>query len=135
MLGRGTAWVPRTWALLGPYQPNAIVTFMIQIEQIGEVRKFRLARTMAGRGLYFTAAYWVDGLMVDTGCAYTVRELLESVDNFPVRCIVNTHSHEDHIAGNAALQAKFGADVSRRTRKPCRFSPSRGRGDCAHTSW
>jgi len=84
---------------------------MIQIEQIGEVRKFRLARTIAGRGLYFTAAYWVDGLMVDTGCAYTVRELLESVDNFPVRCIVNTHSHEDHIAGNAALQAKFGAEV------------------------
>jgi glyoxylase-like metal-dependent hydrolase (beta-lactamase superfamily II) len=84
---------------------------MIQIEQIGEVRKFRLARTMAGRGLYFTTAYWVDGLMVDTGCAYTVRELLESLDNLPVRCIVNTHSHEDHIAGNAALQAKFRAEV------------------------
>jgi len=84
---------------------------MIEVEQIGEVRKFRLARTISGRGLYFTAAYWVDGLMVDTGCAYTVHELLESLDDLPVRCIVNTHSHEDHIAGNAALQAKFGADV------------------------
>lgn len=84
---------------------------MIQIEQINEVRKFRLARTMSGRGLYFTAAYLVDGLMVDTGCAYTVRELVESLDDFPVRCIVNTHSHEDHVAGNAALQAKFEADV------------------------
>lgn len=84
---------------------------MIHIEQIGEVRKYRLARTIAGRGLYFTAAYWVDGLMIDTGCAYTVRELLESLDNLPVRSIVNTHSHEDHIAGNAALQAKFGAEV------------------------
>ena len=94
-----------------PFRPECVVTLMIQIEQIGEVRKFRLARTMAGRGLYFTAAYWVDGLMVDTGCAYTVRELLESVDNLPVRCIVNTHSHEDHIAGNAALQAKFGAEI------------------------
>jgi len=66
---------------------------------------------MAGRGLYFTAAYWVDGLMVDTGCAYTVRELVESLDSLSIRCIVNTHSHEDHIAGNAALQAKFGAEV------------------------
>ena len=51
--------------------------------------------------------------MVDTGCAYTVRELLESVDNLPVRCIVNTHSHEDHIAGNATFQANLGAGISR----------------------
>jgi glyoxylase-like metal-dependent hydrolase (beta-lactamase superfamily II) len=84
---------------------------MIQIEQIGEIRKFRLARTVSGRGLYFTTAYWVDGLMIDTGCAYTVHELIESLEDLPVRCIVNTHSHEDHIAGNAALQAKCGAGV------------------------
>ncbi|MGO9572616.1 MAG: MBL fold metallo-hydrolase [Desulfomonilaceae bacterium] len=70
-----------------------------------------MARTIAGRGLYFTSAYRVDDLMVDTGCAYTVGELLESLESLPVRCVVNTHSHEDHIAGNAALQAKFGADV------------------------
>ncbi|MGB6064684.1 MAG: MBL fold metallo-hydrolase [Desulfomonilaceae bacterium] len=84
---------------------------MIQVEEIGEVRKFRMARTLAGRGLYFTAAYWVDGLMVDTGCAHTVAELLKSLDDLPVRCIVNTHCHEDHVAGNAALQAKFKCEV------------------------
>jgi glyoxylase-like metal-dependent hydrolase (beta-lactamase superfamily II) len=84
---------------------------MIQIEQIGEITKFRLARTISHRGLYFTSAYWIDGLMIDTGCAYTVHELIESLGNLPVRCIVNTHCHEDHIAGNAALQAKFGIEV------------------------
>ncbi len=45
---------------------------MIQVEQIGEITKFRLARTISGRGLYFTSAYWIDGLMIDTGCAFTV---------------------------------------------------------------
>ena len=84
---------------------------MIQIEQIGEIRKFRLARAIAGRGLYFTAAYWVDGLMVDTGCAHTVRELLQALDDLQVLWIVNTHSHEDHIAGNGRLQAKFRSEI------------------------
>jgi len=77
---------------------------MIQVEQINAVRKFYLARSFLGRGLYFTTAYWVDGMMVDTGCAYTVRELVASLKGYQVDYIVNTHSHEDHIAGNAALQ-------------------------------
>jgi len=52
---------------------------MIQIEQIDEVLKFRLARSLFGRGLYFTTAYWVDGIMLDTGCACTVRELVDAL--------------------------------------------------------
>lgn len=84
---------------------------MIEIEQIGPVKKLRLARTIAGRGLYFTAAYFVHGLLVDTGCSYTVGELVNALQGFRVDWIVNTHSHEDHVAGNAALQRRFEADV------------------------
>jgi len=84
---------------------------MIQVEQTNAVRKFRMARSILGMSFYFTTAYWVDGMMVDTGCAYTVQELVASLKGYQVDCIVNTHSHEDHIAGNAALQNIYGADV------------------------
>ena len=79
---------------------------MISIEQIGPIRKFHLARSMWGRSLYFTTAYWVDGLMIDTGCSHTLEELVRAVQDLPVERIVNTHSHEDHVAANAALQSK-----------------------------
>ena len=84
---------------------------MIQIEQLGEVKRFRLGRTILGRCWYYTAAYWVDGLVVDTGCAYTVEEFASALSGSTVDLIVNTHSHEDHVAGNAALQAQFGVEV------------------------
>ena len=79
---------------------------MIQIDRHGPVRKFRLARSFGKRGLYFTTAYWVDGLLIDTGCRHTVPELMQALETLPVGMIVNTHSHEDHIAGNAPLQAE-----------------------------
>jgi hypothetical protein len=48
---------------------------MIQIEQVGEVKKFRMARSILGQALYYTTCYWLDGLVIDTGCSYTAREL------------------------------------------------------------
>lgn len=84
---------------------------MIQTDQIGEVRTFRLARTIMGRPLYFTSAYLIDGLLIDTGCAHTVSSLAESLQDESVDLIVNTHSHEDHIAGNALIQSRFGVEV------------------------
>jgi glyoxylase-like metal-dependent hydrolase (beta-lactamase superfamily II) len=84
---------------------------MIEIREIGGVKVLRMARTVLGRGLYYTAAYWVDGLLIDTGCAYTVPELLSALNGLRVAHIVNTHSHEDHIGANAAVARHFGAEV------------------------
>jgi glyoxylase-like metal-dependent hydrolase (beta-lactamase superfamily II) len=84
---------------------------MINIEQVGEITKFRLARSLFGRGVYFTAAYLVDGLMVDSGCAHTVCELTEALKGSSIHTVVNTHSHEDHVGANRALRAQFGARI------------------------
>jgi glyoxylase-like metal-dependent hydrolase (beta-lactamase superfamily II) len=88
---------------------------MIQIEpaiESGEVIKFRLARGLLGRPFYFTAAYWVDGLLVDSGCAHTARQLTSALKGWQLAQVVNTHSHEDHIGANAKMQEVFRCPIS-----------------------
>lgn len=85
---------------------------MIELEPLqGEIFRIRMARDLPGLRPYFTIAYLVDGLMVDSGCAHTVDELLGLLrrEGLRVCTVVNTHHHEDHIAGNARLHAEHGA--------------------------
>ncbi len=87
---------------------------MIQIEPVtasGQVLRLRLARNLLGRPYYFTAAYWVDSLLIDTGCAHTARQLTSALRGWRVERVVNTHSHEDHIGANAGVQATFGCPI------------------------
>ena len=84
---------------------------MIQTEQIGAVTKFRLARGFFRRPAYWTAAYFVDGLLVDTGCHFTARELCAALRRQTVRFIVNTHHHEDHIGANAQIAREHSATI------------------------
>jgi glyoxylase-like metal-dependent hydrolase (beta-lactamase superfamily II) len=77
---------------------------MIRTTEYGEVTRFDLAHTIAGRGRYWTAAYMVDGVLIDTGCAHSATELRAALRNFHLKLIVNTHSHEDHIGANTILQ-------------------------------
>ena len=84
---------------------------MLDVEEIGPVRKFRMGRSCLGRTLYFTTAYELDGLLVDTGCRHTVSELVTALEGTRVHTVVNTHSHEDHVAGNAELQQRHGSRI------------------------
>ena len=84
---------------------------MIKVRDYGDVRQFILARSFFGRTLYQTCAYWVDGLLIDTGCVYTIGELAAALEDFPVNLIVNTHAHEDHFGANAFLQRDRGVPV------------------------
>ena len=77
---------------------------MLKITTYDDVTRFDLARTLAGRGRYWTTAYLVDGLLIDTGCAFTAPELVEALSETPLTTIANTHTHEDHIGGNGPLQ-------------------------------
>jgi glyoxylase-like metal-dependent hydrolase (beta-lactamase superfamily II) len=83
---------------------------MIRVETVKEVPqvvRLRMARSLLGRPAYFTAAYWVDGLLVDTGCAHTARQFISALKGWNVDQVVNTHSHEDHIGANANTQETF----------------------------
>ena len=84
---------------------------MLTVQQFEDVVGFRMARSIFGHGIYYTAAYFVDGLMIDTGCAHTEIKLIECLDGREIDLIVNTHSHEDHVAANAALQSRFEVKV------------------------
>jgi glyoxylase-like metal-dependent hydrolase (beta-lactamase superfamily II) len=81
---------------------------MLKITPYDDVTRFDLARTLAGRGRYWTTAYMVDGTMVDTGCAFSASELVEALADTPLVRIVNTHTHEDHIGANGPLQRQRG---------------------------
>jgi glyoxylase-like metal-dependent hydrolase (beta-lactamase superfamily II) len=85
---------------------------MIRVTRIGDVTRLDIARTILGRGRYWTVAYLVDGLLIDTGCAHTAGELVEALAGERMDRVVNTHSHEDHIGGNAAMKrARPGLEV------------------------
>jgi glyoxylase-like metal-dependent hydrolase (beta-lactamase superfamily II) len=66
-----------------------------------------MARQFLGRELYRASCYWVDGILVDTGTAHASNDLLARLAGRTIRVIVNTHAHEDHIAGNFALQQRY----------------------------
>jgi glyoxylase-like metal-dependent hydrolase (beta-lactamase superfamily II) len=77
---------------------------MLKSKEFGPVTRIHLARTFFGRPAYTVEAYLVDGLLIDTGCPATAAELVAWCRERDVRQAVNTHHHEDHAGGNAALQ-------------------------------
>ena len=87
---------------------------MIRIQSIDEaypVVRITMARDIAGWTYYQTAAYWLDGLLIDTGCAHTAPQLTSALKSLQVGQVVNTHSHEDHIGANAGVQELFGCPI------------------------
>jgi glyoxylase-like metal-dependent hydrolase (beta-lactamase superfamily II) len=81
---------------------------MVRVTRLGNVTRFDLARTLAGRGRYWTTAYLVDGLLIDSGCAHTAPEFIRALEGLAVDRIVHTHSHEDHIGADGAVRRRYG---------------------------
>ena len=77
----------------------------------GEVVRFDLARTLGGRGRYWTTCYLVDGLLIDSGCPHAAHDLTTVVRDRRLEQIVTTHSHEDHFGGNGPLQRERGVGI------------------------
>jgi glyoxylase-like metal-dependent hydrolase (beta-lactamase superfamily II) len=79
---------------------------MLKISQVGDVIRFDSSRTIAGRGYYWSTAYLIDGVLIDTGCAYSANEFVDALNGKNLVGIINTHTHEDHIGANGILQEK-----------------------------
>jgi len=100
---------------------------MIHVEQQGNVLAIRLSRSFFGRPFWWTAAYWVDGLLIDTGPRFAAKDLCRILQKVPVEQIVLTHAHENQIGGLPSVVAQFPNAtiyVSRRT-KPILQDPPR----------
>jgi glyoxylase-like metal-dependent hydrolase (beta-lactamase superfamily II) len=80
---------------------------MLKVSEYKAVIRFDLARNLPGRWRYWTTAYLVDEMLLDTGCAHTAPELVRWLDGKHISRIVNTHTHEDHIGANGLLQSQY----------------------------
>lgn len=80
---------------------------MIQVERHGPVIAIRMARGLLGRPWAWTTAYWVDGLLIDSGPHCTAAQLVKVLEQLPPERVVITHAHEDNIGGLAAIHARF----------------------------
>ncbi len=81
---------------------------MLLEEQWGPVTILRMTRTLLGRPVRWVNAYYLDGLLIDSGPYYTRRELLNAARRLGVQQVYVTHEHEDHCGGDGALYAGLG---------------------------
>ena len=82
---------------------------MLKATRYGDVTEIKMGRSLDGvTALYWVAGYLIDGILIDTGCDYSKKELAEFLEGKQVSVIINTHYHEDHVGGNALLAKQFG---------------------------
>jgi glyoxylase-like metal-dependent hydrolase (beta-lactamase superfamily II) len=62
-----------------------------------------MARTALGQPLYTVEIYVVDGWLIDSGPPATSGEIVHFACEKGLHGVVNTHHHEDHAGGDAAL--------------------------------
>lgn len=70
-----------------------------------------MASTFLGRPVYEVSAYAFADLLIDTGPPQRAAQLVASCRGGPVRRVILTHHHEDHVGGAAALQEDLGLPV------------------------
>jgi glyoxylase-like metal-dependent hydrolase (beta-lactamase superfamily II) len=80
----------------------------IHFKPNGFVNSIRMTSQFLGLPLYKVNAFFVDGLLIDTGFAFGRDRFLKLLDTLHPEIVVNTHHHEDHTGNNFWIRKKYG---------------------------
>jgi ribonuclease/clavin/mitogillin len=80
----------------------------IRLEQDGPVNAIKMTRQFLHIPLFKVYAFFIDGLMIDTGFAHGRDKFLAFCDTIHPETVVNTHHHEDHTGNNFWITKKYG---------------------------
>ena len=75
--------------------------------QYQDIQGFKFGSSPIGKPTMFSHAYFVDGLLIDTGHRNMRKAALAYLKELPVEQIFLTHHHEDHTANLRPLQQHF----------------------------
>jgi len=80
----------------------------IRIKEEGPITSITMTRRFLGISFFKVHAFFVDGLLIDTGFAYGRDRFLKLCDALHPEIVVNTHHHEDHTGNNFWIREKYG---------------------------
>ena len=75
--------------------------------QHGSVKGFKFGSSKFGQPKMFVNAYFIDGLLIDTGHSNMKKEVMATLSGLPIEQIFITHHHEDHTGNLNVLQKHF----------------------------
>ncbi len=83
--------------------------FSIKLKKEGPVSLIRMTSRLLGLPIFKVYAFFVNGLLIDTGFTNCRAGFLKLCDHLPsLHMVVNTHHHEDHTGNNFWLSRKYG---------------------------
>jgi glyoxylase-like metal-dependent hydrolase (beta-lactamase superfamily II) len=80
----------------------------IQLKQEGPIIAIKMTSRFFGIPLFRVYAFFVDGLLIDTGFVHGRDRFLKLCDTLRPAIVVNTHHHEDHTGNNFWMREKYG---------------------------
>ncbi|MBM4351181.1 MAG: MBL fold metallo-hydrolase [Deltaproteobacteria bacterium] len=86
-----------------------MIRYSIKYEPNGPVSSIHMTSRILGIPVFKVHAFYVDGLLIDTGFTRCRKGFLKVCDELPeIDTVVNTHHHEDHTGNNFWITEKYG---------------------------
>ncbi|MBU7014342.1 MAG: MBL fold metallo-hydrolase [Theionarchaea archaeon] len=76
---------------------------MIEIESHDDVHRISMSISFFGKQIFPINAYIINDLLIDTGAANLSKDFLDTIKEFTIQDVVNTHAHPDHTGSNSAF--------------------------------